>query len=470
CTALSNVLREKVAYPTNSTYTTPLNSYFSFQESSLTPNCIVMPANTDDVASVVNILGTSSSGSGAKCKFAIRSGGHSPWKGSANINGGVTIDLRHIKSVDVRKNRTIVSVGAGAIWIDVYRALDKLGLAVVGGRVSAVGVGGLTTGGGISFFSGRKGFACDNVVNYEVVLASGKVIQANAKENADLWLALKGGSNNFGIVTRFDLKPFEQGDYWGGVIRYNDSAAPQLVKAFAELNRDVDYDEYAALIQIFYYTPEMGYFVSCNLEYTKAEANPVVFQSYTSIQPQIYNSMRISNTSGLVDEVAGDSPNGLRQLWLTSTFQNDVKFLEFVYNKYKEVTSELISTFDVLPFIILQPISPAMRSKPSYTDGNMLGIGSEKALVLCLICTTWDAEGDDAQAVRVSKFFHSAIVTEAKARGLLDDWIYLNYADGSQDPIGRYGAVNYEKLKAVSRKYDPTAMFQMQVPGGFKLF
>ena len=71
--------------------------------------------------------------------------------------------------------------------------------------------------GGISYFSAWKGFACDNVVNYEVVIASGETVNVNAKENADLWLALKGGSNNFGIVTRFDLKAFPQGDLWEGV-------------------------------------------------------------------------------------------------------------------------------------------------------------------------------------------------------------------------------------------------------------
>lgn len=56
-----------------------------------------------------------------------------------------------------------------------------------------------------SFHSNRRGFACDNVVNFEVVLANGTIVNANAHENAGLWRALKGGSGNFGFVTRVDV-------------------------------------------------------------------------------------------------------------------------------------------------------------------------------------------------------------------------------------------------------------------------
>ena len=59
-------------------------------------------------------------------------------------------------------------MGPGNTWYDVYSKLDPIGLSVIGGRVAAIGVGGLTLGGGISFFSGRYGWACDNVDTYEV--------------------------------------------------------------------------------------------------------------------------------------------------------------------------------------------------------------------------------------------------------------------------------------------------------------
>jgi FAD/FMN-containing dehydrogenase len=86
----------------------------------------------------------------------------------------------------------------------------------MGGRVPGIGVGGFTTGGGLSYLSRERGFAGDNVYGYEVVLGNGSIVYASADENRDLWLALKGGSSNFGIVTRFDLAAFEQGLMLGG--------------------------------------------------------------------------------------------------------------------------------------------------------------------------------------------------------------------------------------------------------------
>ena len=72
------------------------------------------------------------------------------WAGAANIAGGVTIDLAAMNDVSTDAAQTTTSVGAGAIWLDVYCQLDALGLAVSGGRDSNVGVAGLTLGGILS--------------------------------------------------------------------------------------------------------------------------------------------------------------------------------------------------------------------------------------------------------------------------------------------------------------------------------
>ena len=69
------------------------------------------------------------------------------WAGAANIEGGITIDLSAINQVSVSGDHTVTSVGGGARWQDVYLKLDAMNLAVSGGRVSEVGVGGLITGG-----------------------------------------------------------------------------------------------------------------------------------------------------------------------------------------------------------------------------------------------------------------------------------------------------------------------------------
>jgi len=67
---------------------------------------------------------------------------------AANIGSeGLTIDLSKLNDVSVSADHSLVSVGGGARWVDVYRTLHDLGLAAPGGRVANVGVGGLTLGG-----------------------------------------------------------------------------------------------------------------------------------------------------------------------------------------------------------------------------------------------------------------------------------------------------------------------------------
>lgn len=128
-------------------YQESLTSYFSAQESEIKPACVVKPGTAIEVSMVVSALLEANAERQDKLKFAIRSGGHAPFAGSANEADGVTIDLRRLDSIKINDNRTQVTIGAGSSWGKVYRTLDAEGLAVPGGRHSQVGVGGLTLGG-----------------------------------------------------------------------------------------------------------------------------------------------------------------------------------------------------------------------------------------------------------------------------------------------------------------------------------
>jgi hypothetical protein len=145
CSILSASLPGRVSYPASSAYAASTTSYWSTFESSIKPACIVTPRNTDDVAVTIKVL-TWLPLSDA-CKLAIRGGGHTPWAGSANIEGGITLDLSSMKTITVNQDRSVVAVGAGSLWGEVYRKTDELGIAVIGGRGSSIGVGGLTLGG-----------------------------------------------------------------------------------------------------------------------------------------------------------------------------------------------------------------------------------------------------------------------------------------------------------------------------------
>ena len=171
--------------------------------------------------------------------FAIRSGGHTPFPGSSSSDGGILISLEALNAISVDVGRGIASVGPGNRWKNVYEYLEPYGLAVVGGRVPPVGVGGLITGGGLSYFSTARGLACDNVAAFQVVLADSSIVTASATENKDLFWALRGGSNNFGIVTRFDLYtvPIPRG-VWGGALYYTPDKFSDVANAIADYQQN----------------------------------------------------------------------------------------------------------------------------------------------------------------------------------------------------------------------------------------
>lgn len=160
-----------------------------------------------------------------------------------------------------------------------------------------------------------------------------------------------------------------------------------------------------------------------------------------------------------------------RQQYITNTFKNDLEFLDSIYSMFKQVAPQLSKVSGLAISLTIQPVPPAITAKSGPLGGNSMGLDpSDGALVLCLISATWDTATDDTLVISVAKLINARIVAMAKTKGLWTNWIYLNYADRSQDPISGYGAANQKHLRAVSAKYDPRKVFQKKVPGGFKLF
>ncbi|RAL08838.1 FAD-binding oxidoreductase [Aspergillus homomorphus CBS 101889] len=443
-------------------YNSSLASYFSQQEAQLYPNCIVAPTTVDDVSTAVHYLTSNS-----RCDFAIRSGGHIVFAGAANINDGVTIDLRGLDTIEVNDDHSTVTVGAGATWGDVYKALEPMNLMVAGGRVGQVGVGGLTTGGGISYFSPRFGWTCDTVVDFEVVLANGSVVHANAQNNPELQIALRGGSNNFGVVTRVQLKAFEQGPIWGGLTFHSFDNVDQQLQATADFSNADTYDDYASLILSFGFSGTQGPALLTALEYTKPEAYPSVFQSFTSI-PSVLSTLRVANMSDIATEQGSFQPNGDRQLWLTTTFYPSVPMLNATYRCWNNSLAAIKDVNGITWSLSLEPIPPSIYARRS--DSNSLGLSDTSGcLVVVLLSASWSDEADEAEVTKVGRGLFEAIEDIAQQQNASHPFRYLNYAAQWQNPIASYGDDSVEQLWRTSRAVDPEGVFQQQVPGGFKL-
>jgi FAD/FMN-containing dehydrogenase len=163
--------------------------------------------------------------------LAVRCGGHS--YGGYSTGPGLVVDVSLMSQVAV--SGEMATVGAGARLIDVYSGLNQRGVSIPAGSCPTVGIAGLALGGGIGVMDRLHGLTCDHIVGLEVVTADGRVVQADAGTNADLyWACRGGGGGNFGVVTRFVFSTFATTDVSLFGLSWPWAAAAELLPTWME--------------------------------------------------------------------------------------------------------------------------------------------------------------------------------------------------------------------------------------------
>ncbi|SLM41428.1 fad binding domain-containing protein [Lasallia pustulata] len=320
----------------------------------------------------------------------------------------------------------------------------------------------------------------------QIVLANSSIVQVNKQSYPDLCWALRGGGNNFGIVTRFDLETFPQGQLWGGSKSYTIDQNITLLRALANFNEASPGDPDAALIVGFAYFRDNGtYIASVAYDYAKPEADPSIYDDFKAI-PSRASSMRVTNLTDITLDFKGSEPAGYRRTHMTATFKNDAALLAEILEIYASETDPIKDIPDILPSCSFQPITIAQMSHFSKNGGNALGISSDGGPLICkssiaylkpvlniilvfVVSTQWSAAEDDEVVYRIAHTILDRAVALAKSRGLAHRYIYQNYASSSQDVFGSYGAKNKVRLLRTQELYDPDRIFVDLQPGYFKL-
>jgi FAD/FMN-containing dehydrogenase len=193
------------------------------------PALIVQCTGTADVVDAVNFAREQN------LLLSVKGGGHNV-AGNAVNDGGLVIDLSHMRGIHVDPGTGIVRAQGGATWGDADRESQLHGLAVPGGVVSTTGIAGLTLHGGVGHLRRKHGLSIDNLLWVDIVTADGQLRRASATENDDLFWAVRGAGSNFGVVTTFEFQAHPVGPMvMVGAIFYPLEDARELLPAWRDV-------------------------------------------------------------------------------------------------------------------------------------------------------------------------------------------------------------------------------------------
>ncbi|GKZ78877.1 hypothetical protein AnigIFM56816_002707 [Aspergillus niger] len=460
CTKLAGLYSNLVLYPESANYTSQATSYWDIR-ADLDPACIFLPTSAEQVADAVGLFATCGT------QFAVRGGGHMNYPGSNNINGGVLLAFDNMKQY--RVNNETIDVTPGMTWYDVYSALDPYGRAAIGGRLKTIGVPGLTLIGGVSYFINKYGFAMDNVVNYDIVLGNGTQVAANATSNPDLFWALKGGANNFGIVTKFTLKTYSMPHISTTIQEFNETAVHDFIKASCDwVVADGDSSIAAGSVLTITYNATTGSVSPLLLGVQEGISNPPSkFANFTAI-PGVYKVNNVTTSKQWAANL--DSPKQMfRVTFGHHSMYPDSDVLYSMYQTWKAAVNQIADVQGLYPTFVIN-ISPASAVRVGNTNGigNVWGL-AEEPTIWWQLSTGWDNAEDDLRVEAWVRQLVEHLHGINKSNGLARDFIYMGDGGDWQDPFAGFPGENVQRMREIRERYDPLGTFTRLNWGGFKL-
>jgi hypothetical protein len=226
-------LRRKLIQPQDTDYDTARKVYNGMFNKH--PAMIARCADVADVIAAVNFARENN------LLVAVKGGGHNA-AGLGMCDDGLVIDLSPMKGVYVNVKKETALVQAGCTLGDVDHATHAFGMAVPNGIASTTGISGLTLGGGLGHLTRKCGLTIDNLLEADIVLADGSCVKASAKENKDLFWALRGGGGNFGVVTSFLFKTWPINTVYGGPMLWDISDSKEVMQWYRDFIKNAPDD------------------------------------------------------------------------------------------------------------------------------------------------------------------------------------------------------------------------------------
>jgi len=411
------------------------------------PALIARPASTSEVAAALRLARERG------LAVSVRGGGHGV-AGTALSEGGLTIDLRSLKAIEVDPDARIARAQGGVTLGELDAATQAHGLATPLGVVTRTGIAGLTLSGGIGWLRRKHGLSLDNLVSLEVVTADGTVLTASETENPDLFWALRGGGGSFGVVTSFEyrlhpvgpdvmvafvLYPAERGaEILRSVDRFTasapDEAAP--VAFFGRVPHAEPFPAeahgrpYAAVAVVYAGDPDEGARVTAPLRELGGEL------------ADLSGAMPYVEAQALLDE---DYPDGWRYYWKSVELDELSDEALARLGRHAAAAPSHHATIDIWfhggAMSRVPAEATAFGARPAYLIG---------------IEANWEERADDGANVAWAR------ATFDDLRELSSGGAYLNFPglleEGDELLRASFGERNYERLVELKARYDPDSL------------
>ncbi|KAJ8127897.1 hypothetical protein O1611_g5737 [Lasiodiplodia mahajangana] len=401
---------------------------------------------------IKEVLATATCPAG-EAAFAIVGAGRQPARGCPNIENGITFNLALIKGINIKES--YVSIGASETCGFVYDKLEGRGLACAASRSAKGGFAGFALSGITKTHVATLDIVTEisQVVNYEVALALGAIVNTNETKNPDLLRTLRGGGNNFGVVTR--------------------SNSPDQVRALVHELQKPDASPHTHLMISFGFAAAFGSepFAINQIYSTNGVERPDVLEPFMNMEPQLSNTLRTHGIVEAANEKAGEITIPARSVYMNTHVKADIDAITSGSDIWAQSLEPLKNIEGLICSYTLQSYPQSLLEASAKNGGNSLGLTPDGgAIVSIALLAYWVNPGDDEKIVGALETMIEKLDENSTARGTFVLFKYLNYSFNSQDPLGSYGFKNTTQLQATNKKYGPEGILQKGVPGGWKLF
>ncbi|EJT72187.1 FAD binding domain-containing protein [Gaeumannomyces tritici R3-111a-1] len=453
----------------NREYNKETGEYWSQGCAGLKPDCVLEPQNAQEVSQLMKVL------AGNSDEFAIKSGGHNPNNRYASVKDGVLISTKKMNEVTIDRARGVVTVGPGNRWDDVFKGLEGSGLAVVGGRMGNVGVGGFLLGGGLSFLSTQYGWAANNIVEFELVTPNGTIATVSADKHPDVFEVLKGGGNNFGIVTKYVLKAHPIGKVWGGNVMYGKEKTGELLALIRDFTEHYD-DPKAAIIATVQLTVLNAIEMWTLFLFYDGPTPPAgIFDKFDKVGPTI-NNCKTREYGELLSYNNWAVLHGSRYVIATETTplppaSDNGNMMRAYFDHWRSTSKKRAGELGIISSMAFQPIPKSLTRIARASGGDMLDLDDAADRIMfefnySYLLGTSD-KAIDKTTVELTTGIKSLVDGFVQAGRLpnVHNPLFLNDAYYRQGYFSRLRPEKRQKAVNVRKNLDPQGLFALRTGG-----